>query len=236
VTIGILSDAHGNLEAFDLTLRVLEDQGVTSVYFLGDAVGYLPGPAVADALVASEIPAVRGNHEAMLLDARLRRDRDDVYRLGETAAAMSDATVEAIRAWPDHRRVEFGFGPALLLHGSPTDSVFGYLYPDTDLSPIAASPALAGVTVFMGNTHRPFVRRSGRTTFVNVGSCGLPRDVGGLGSACIVDDETGDIRILRFDIRAATSAALRRCGPVHPKTLEVLHREASEHVGELVPS
>jgi len=240
--IGLLSDAHGNVEAFERTLQVLGQLGAAKVYFLGDAVGYLPGAGVASLIVDREIPAVLGNHEAMLLDAGPDAgpdsgrggDREAVYRLAETAAAMPERVRRAVAAWPERRELQLDCGRVLLVHGSPRDPLGGYVYPDTDLAGLAADPSLQGAFVFMGNTHRPFAKRVGGVTFVNVGSCGLPRDVGHLGSCCLLDDQTGQARIVRFDIRAETAAALRRCGPVHARVLDALGRQETGVVGELV--
>jgi hypothetical protein len=97
------------------------------------------------------------------------------------------------------------------------------VYPDADLRPLER---LGTGAVFLGQTHRPFIGRSGETLVVNVGSCGLPRDCGDLGSACVFDDLTGVARIIRFDIREATRAALRRCGPVAPQVMAVFARRS----------
>jgi putative phosphoesterase len=237
VRIGVLSDAHGNIEAFELAMRLLERQRVDEIYFLGDSVGYLPGSSVAESVIEHGLPAVMGNHEAMLLelDPDLDLDEpDNAYRLRTTAATMPDSVRTAIADWPHRRSIELSSGTAYLLHGSPTDFVFGYVYPDTDLSGFAALPELAGTTVFMGNTHRPFVRSCGATKFVNVGSCGLPRDVGRLGSCCVFDDATDDVRIVRFDISAANAGARRRSGSIDQLVVEVMARDEGEYVGELV--
>jgi predicted phosphodiesterase len=234
VTIGILSDAHGNVEAFELARALLEREGVETMYFLGDAVGYLPGTAALEAVEGAGIECVRGNHEAMLLEPdRLPAD-DSAYRLRETAGAMPDRLRHVIESWPPTRRVQQPFGELVMLHGSPTDPMFGYVYPDTDLEPFAELPELRGAMVAMGNTHRPFVRVAGSTTFVNVGSCGLPRDIGTLGAACILDERTGAARIIRFDISAALRAALERVGPVHDLVHEVMGRTADDYEGDLV--
>lgn len=233
--IGLLSDAHGNLEAFDKALAVLDRLGAEQVYFLGDSVGYLPGAEVAARVVDLGLPSVLGNHEAMLLDPDCRHSgRDEAYRLVQTAAAMPARVRRAIERWPERRELQLGCGRAVLVHGSPADHLWGYVYPDTDLTGLAREPSLAGALVFMGNTHRPFLKTVGGATFVNVGSCGLPRDVGHLGSCCLLDDRTGEVRIIRFDIGAETTAALRRCGPVHARVLESLGRQETGVVGELV--
>src|SRR5690348_6939565 len=62
---GFLSDAHGNVEGFEAALSVLDRVGVDELYYLGDAVGYLPGAAVVGSLRRSGARAIMGNHEAM---------------------------------------------------------------------------------------------------------------------------------------------------------------------------
>jgi predicted phosphodiesterase len=234
MTVGFLSDAHGNVEAFELGHRVLRRFGVDAIYFLGDAVGYLPGPSVVEAVLAEGIASIRGNHEAMLLSTGSPIPHDDVYQLRPTATAMAPALLAAVARWPVSRELWLGNRRAVLVHGSPDDPTFGYVYPDQALDGLAARPELGDATVFMGNTHRPFVRHCGSTTFVNVGSCGLPRDVGTLGACCLFDEETGTARILRYDIREAVARARRRCGPFHEMVEQVLARTATSCVGELV--
>jgi predicted phosphodiesterase len=229
VILGLLSDAHGNREAFDQGLAVLREEGAQAVYFLGDAVGYLPGDSVVGAIREAGITPIRGNHEAMLL-AGPDPHREGIFRLGETAAAMSPTNRAFLEQWPDRLELHTESGPVLLVHGSPRKPLDDYVYPDTDLQPFDVPGTRA---VFMGQTHRPFVRTLGDTVFMNVGSCGLPRDCGHLGSAGLYDDVTAAARVVRFDIREATAAALRRCGPVAPEVLAVFDRRAERGcVGE----
>jgi len=103
------------------------------------------------------------------------------------------------------------------------------VYADTDLDAFAG---LGKRAVFMGQTHRPFVRQERDTLFVNVGSCGLPRDCGNLGAVCLFDDVQGTARIVRFDITSATTAALERCGPVASEVLAVFARRAPDGCGD----
>jgi len=224
VKLGFLSDAHGNREAFDLGILVLRSRGAETIYFLGDAVGYMPGDAVLDAIREAETIPILGNHDAALLAREIDPDREDVIRLQQTLQTASAANLEFVASWPDHRVIESPSGTILLVHGSPANRLDGYIYPDTDLKPISD---LGAHYVFLGHTHRPFVRRGEHATFVNVGSCGLPRDCGHLGAVSLFDTETGDVEILRFDIQDATRAALRRCGPVSPQVLAVFERRSS---------
>lgn len=230
--IGFISDAHGNVEAFCRGLHVLAAAGAEAIHFLGDAVGYLPGDEVVSELRARGIAAIRGNHEEMLLRGDAPESREPVYRLRQIAREMRPDNRAEIARWPATRTIDAPVGKLLLLHGSPSDPTFGYVYPDTDLS---GFDVMQHVAVFMGNTHRPFVRRTGSALFVNVGSCGLPRDTGDLGAVCLFDGSTGTAQIIRFNIEAETRAALARCGTVAPDVGAVFARRIAEgYVGTRV--
>jgi hypothetical protein len=100
----------------------------------------------------------------------------------------------------------------LLVHDGPTGDR-AHIYPDSDLTLFGPLPWAA---VCMGHTHRAFVRRVGATTFVNAGSCGLPRDDGQLGAVATLDTISGEAAVVRFDLVDATRRALERVGDVHP--------------------
>ena len=71
--VGLVSDAHGNADALEKCLDVIEREGARKTYFLGDAVGYFPEEnAVLDLLRSRGAICLRGNHEAMLLGKLLQ--------------------------------------------------------------------------------------------------------------------------------------------------------------------
>ncbi len=218
---GLLSDAHGNLEAFQQGVNLLRRLGAERLHFLGDAVGYLPGFAVLDVLAEENMESLLGNHEVMLLAGGITAQRDAVYQLMPMHQALGEARRQFIAALPTQRQWQAPCGPVLLVHGSPSAPTHGYVYPDTELD--GFTPA-AGSVVFMGHTHRPFQREAAGVRYINIGSCGLPRDAGSLGCAALFDDVTGAVQLLRFDIRNATQAALQRCGAVHPAVQAVFER------------
>jgi putative phosphoesterase len=231
--IGLLSDAHGNLEAFRQAVALLRRLGAQRLYFLGDAVGYLPGMAVVDEILIEGFDALMGNHEDMLLQqAPISPARDDLYRLMPMRALVTETQREKVSQWPRSRMLDAACGRVMLFHGSPVSPTNGYVYPDSALDDFSIDP---GSIVFMGHTHHPFQRQKNGVRYVNVGSCGLPRDAGALGCAALLDDETGAVRLLRFDIRAATAAALARVGDVHPAVRAVFHRPTPAGlVGDLI--
>ena len=65
--IGLIADAHGNLPAFEKALNILKKYGVSKIFFLGDAVGYIPHLGVLRLLRKNNIIAVKGNHEDNLI-------------------------------------------------------------------------------------------------------------------------------------------------------------------------
>jgi len=228
--LGVLSDAHGNLGGFRRAIRTLTSLGADSFVFLGDAIGYIPSPLVVRELMhmGASIRCIKGNHEHMLLSGAVSCN-ESVYQLRRTASMLNDTEIEFISSWPNEFVVESPIGTLLFIHGSPSDTTFGYVYPDTDLQQFACDTRF----VFMGHTHRPFIREGRSCTFVNAGSCGLPRDNGGVGAAAILDFATSVAEIVRFDVRGDLQAALSAAHPVHP-TVEQLLGRTGEAVGGVI--
>jgi len=230
--LGILSDAHGNRPAFDLAIDLLKDSGADRFVFLGDALGYLPTTDVIESIRSLEdkISCLRGNHEEDVLNNALDTSREPVYQHDVTRRLLTDTQTRFVRSWGTSWRLGCEAGSVLFVHGSPTDPLRGYVYPDTDLNTFGNSEQF----VFMGHTHRPFVRKLQDTTFVNVGSCGLPRDHGTLGAAALFDEQTGAIRLIRFEIGNTTERALSKLSSVHPSVLSLFGRVSQSFEGELI--
>ena len=223
--IGLISDAHGNIGAIRKAVEIIRRAGVGRIFFLGDAVGYIPSRLVLDFLDIEEIFSLKGNHEAMLLE-----EIDDVgesaariYRLEEVRKLLTEDEKVQISTRSAEANFECTAGRVLLCHGSPDEPLTGYIYPDTPLDTIARRDF---DVVFMGHTHRPFLRRSNGRLYVNVGSCGQPRDHGRFGSACVFDTDTGEATILRFDIHSETRDAIVAADLEETYVAEVLERVA----------
>jgi predicted phosphodiesterase len=230
-TIGLLSDAHGNPLGLRSAIAALRTAGVDTTYFLGDAVGYMPGEIeVLETLAAEGITCQRGNHEGMLLgELPLDPERDRAYGLAEARERMPERIRAFVAGWPDRRELEIGGRRVLLVHGSPRDHLSGYVYPDSDVDWIGN---LGYDAVFMGNTHRPFVTRRGGTLIVNVGSCGLPRDRGDLAACGVYDPAAHDCRILRVPVDPA--AVMAQFPQVTELVRECLRRRTARPFGSIV--
>jgi predicted phosphodiesterase len=219
--LGVVSDAHGNVAALRRALSVLRSAGAEEIAFLGDAVGYVPSIEAFDVVEDEGLPSLRGNHEDMLLEGTTPPDRDAIYRHAATANLLDASQRARMKAWPTRRLL--ASGTVLAIHGSPTDPISGYVYPDTPLDGFAPSTPI----VVMGHTHRPFVRQAGDVLYVNAGSCAMPRDTGGFGAVAIIDTVAGTARVLRFDIRDLIESIVNQF-TLHDDVLHALRRQVEE--------
>jgi putative phosphoesterase len=226
--LGILSDAHGNVEAFQLGLNILAEAGSDVIYFLGDSVGYIPDTGVVSLLRGGDIRSIKGNHDDMLVRRSATDDLDAAYRHGETFAILGDGERDFLMSLPLQLRLSGPEADILFVHGSPADPLTGYVYPDSSLSDFVDVNA---DVIFMGHTHHPFVRRLNEKLFVNVGSCGLPRGQDFRGSVCTFDVEKRDVEIIRYDISGCCERVLSRYS-LSPSVAALLKRCSQYKMGQ----
>lgn len=232
--IGVLSDAHGNALVFRRMLDALFKLGAEKIIFLGDAVGYIPSVDVLATLMdmGARVQCILGNHEQMLLDGQYPEHLESVYQIQATRSLLTPEQVDFISSWPKFREIEYPCGRALFVHGSPQDYQNGYVYPDTKLDVFDVPHDL----VFMGHTHRAFVRQQGARRFINVGSCGLPRDDGRYASSVLFDPKNGHVRLLRLDLSFFCADTYLARWVVHPSVTNLFLRRQDEVMGEFIES
>lgn len=198
--VAVFSDVHGNRPALERFISTIKDFGATTSIFLGDAIGYIPDPTVLDLLLSIETleVCILGNHEqSYFKNESSSRCENKIHAIGMSEVAAS--TKEAIRNWPTLVASQFNQIECVFVHGTIDNPTTGYCYPDSEINESEFD------FVFMGNTHRPFIRKAGRTTYVNVGSIGLPRDDGRFASFCIFNPEHGTVEIHRFSIESSNT-------------------------------
>ena len=231
--IGVLSDAHGNPAGLDACLTFLHSVRVDQVIFLGDATGYMPeANRVLEELRRCDAHCLLGNHDAMLLGTvPLPGQLDEVYKLRQTRELMHEEHTNELAGRMPWLEKHIEGRRMLFVHGSPWDPLTGYVYPDSELDTFGL---LAFDVVFMGHTHRPFIRRLNARTIINVGSCGLPRDRGDMASCAVYDTANGHCEIIRrrFDARAV---AERYRDWIHDQVRQCLLRDSAQGmVGRIV--
>ena len=228
---GIVGDIHGNLEALEVALGILEEQGVDQLLCLGDVVGYNADPVRCVEIIRDKCAAViKGNHERMVLglDRHVVR-QETADAITWTRDQLSDADITWLRNLPE--ALDVG-EHVRIVHGSPRDCdeyiLSGEIMRDNLLY---LEQQMPGVRVcFFGHSHYPMVvnmrelhMRFAETrrvrvvpdlvTLINPGSVGQPRDGCPLSAFALYDDETSEVTLFRapYDITKA-QAKIRAAG------------------------
>jgi len=182
--LGIVADVHCNAEALRIALERMGD--VDELICAGDAVyQFRFSNEVMRLLREREARYVLGNHEETLLG-----------RWGQHArsAAWVDASELAYMASRPGRIETVVDGKRLLVvHGSPFEPRYEYVYPN---SPTLSRMAETGVDyVVLGHTHYQMAERVGGTLVVNPGSAGEGRDPRNAFqlSYAVLDTATGEV-------------------------------------------
>jgi predicted phosphodiesterase len=221
----IIADIHGNLEAFQVVLEDIQEQGCTHYACLGDVVGYNANPKEClDKVRSMNIPCVKGNHDEYC-------STDDTMEGFNPAAAQAVAwtrkqLTEDDREWLRDLKYQRMVNNFTIVHATlDGPQRWGYVF---DKLAAAASFTYQSTNVcFFGHTHVPvaFMRDSmvrggtyskfkvepGKKYFVNVGAVGQPRDNNPKAAYVVYDLDEGtiELRRLEYDIAAAQKKIIK---------------------------
>ncbi len=150
--IAVISDIHGNMEAFGRVLDDISQLKVKKIVCLGDMIGYGPEPeAVVQRIQASKIPTVMGNHELAVANPKILKYFNPLARrsLQLTARMLSTDSMQYIR---DLKPVVILNG-SRLVHGVPPDSITSYLFQLSDAELAKTFDKYPEPVCFVGHTH-----------------------------------------------------------------------------------
>jgi predicted phosphodiesterase len=226
--IAVISDIHGNLEAFRQVLKDMEQMGVDKVICLGDNIGYGPEPnEVVHLINELDIACTMGNHELGIAQPEYMDWFNDSAKqsLLITLNLLNQDALHHIRALEPFL-VEAG---ALFVHGCPPDMITTYLFQLTDVELEALFLQIDQKISFVGHTHNLksvcFDGRAihhfrlargtvdigdGRRYIINIGSVGQPRDGNNNAKYVIWDTLRQEIeaRFVSYDIAKTASRIL----------------------------
>lgn len=203
---------------------MFDQQKVDATVCLGDLVGYFhQSLEVIDLMMRSGIPTIMGNHEAYLLgQLPCTAEKWAFISMDYVRKRITDAQRSWIERLPlsrdemiDGRRIGF-------FHGSPWNPLEEYVYPDHAQFERFADSGYD--FVFLGHTHYPLLKKAGRCTVVNPGSCGEPRQGDHRACAAIFDTVRAHVEFLNieYDVKAFLSEA--RTFGIPEKVIHVLER------------
>jgi putative phosphoesterase len=233
--IAVLSDIHGNWQAFKAVVSAIDSESPDQVVVGGDLVGGGGRLAdIVDAIHDRGWPCIAGNTDEMLwqpekiddLAARVPQMsrmwdviRDDI-RIAR--AALGSGRLHWLRELPD-RWIDSRLA---VVHASPGDK---WTSPPAN----ASDEDLAGVytsldrpVVVYGHLHVPFVRRLSGFTVANSGAVGLPNDGDPRAAYLIVSGAEVAIRRVEYDVELEI-ADRTRSGYPHVTWIGQILRTAS---------
>ncbi len=205
--IVLVSDIHSNLEALKSVSKNMPQQ---PIYCIGDFVGYGANPNEAIQWAKErEVTAVIGNHDYATITGDTEWfNKEAAAAIEWTRKHISTSGKKYLSSLPRRRVVKIGGLKMLMVHGSPTDTLFEYVHPATHEHLFNAYLKRFKVDIIvMGHTHIPFVWEGRKGFVVNPGSVGQPRSGGPNASYLIlkVEDKRVEFehRPTPYDTKAA---------------------------------
>ena len=169
MTIGIISDIHGNYEALKSVLGELDKMGISDIYCLGDVVGYYSQVnECCDELRNRNIPCLMGNHDWYMAGGGFcPRSRSVNDCLVYQRKVIRRDNIEWLRTFPVQRSV----GEIKMVHAGWADPIDEYIEPSEEYF-----AKVEGTVFVSGHNHMQRLDHYGAKTYCNPGSVGQPRD------------------------------------------------------------
>jgi predicted phosphodiesterase len=221
--VAIISDIHGNLDAFKQVLNDIDHSDIDAVVCLGDNVGYGPEPEqVIRQVLNLNIPCVMGNHERAVSDRAHMDWFNPAARksLQKTITMLSEESLNYIRGMKSSLVIY----QSRFVHGFPPDSTDIYLFQVPNHTLNQTFRKMKERLCFVGHTHElkligfdgkvsqyiPFKDgivkhlHKDRKYIVNVGSVGQPRDGNNNAKYVIwnTSEDSLEVRFVPYDIAA----------------------------------
>jgi predicted phosphodiesterase len=221
--IAVISDIHGNLEAFTSVLEDIQNQHVDSIVSLGDNIGYgADSEKVIQLLISNDIPSVLGNHEmAVLNDNVLNWYTGEIKKAIEIAiVSLSENSLKYLR----ESKISISNSNCFFVHGFPPDSFRLYLDQVGDDQLRQAFTEMKDYLCFVGHTHKLRILyyednqvlfrqinierlkiKKDKKYIINVGSVGQTREGSVQAKYIIWDSLTYELEIRAVDYDFATA-------------------------------
>ena len=220
--IAIVSDIHGNYDAFREVLADIDNLKIDRIISLGDNIGYGPEPdRVVQKIMQLGIPSVQGNHELAIKDEEYLNWFNPVARksLIKTRELLSESSIKYVSGlepfliWEDCRCV----------HGFPPDSPLIYMFQASEGRKKEIFEDVPQRINFIGHTHTLerisydgnrmdysdlfqgiSTLEADKKYIINIGSVGQPRDTSNDAKYVIWDASADaiEVRFVSYDIAA----------------------------------
>lgn len=228
--IAVISDIHGNIEAFEKVLRDIDYSYIDRIINLGDSIGYGPDPEkVLELIKKRNILNILGNHEQAVLDntCRFFFSESACKSIEHTLKFLTPASLSYLWKLPKFRVLK----KALFVHGCPPTSCETYLNYLSVREIENIFKSYNNKIAFAGHTHKLMlisynakavefhelsnlpVNLDGNLRYiVNVGSVGQPRDGDSRAGYVIWDIVQNSLEVKRipYDKKSTADKIIKR--------------------------
>ncbi|QDT65567.1 metallophosphoesterase family protein [Calycomorphotria hydatis] len=202
----LLADIHSNWPA----LAAIQES-FDACLFAGDLVDYGPHPTECINWAMKHVTAgIRGNHDHAVAQ-RIAGKGKGTYRAWSSEIrplqwkSLNGRQMKYLARLPLTKHLHLGDQSFYLVHGTPRDPLDEYL----GAQPEVWENRLEGIDadfVVVGHTHIPFAIEVGKTTVINPGSVGQPRDGNPHAAYAIIENGRVEFRRVEYDVNQTIQA------------------------------
>ena len=239
--LGLIADIHGNIEALDAVIEVLEQNGADLIVCAGDLVAYGANPnSVIKSLKNKGIMSVAGNYDDAVAWDKAKASRKASSALNEPLKQLAlDWTKQVIR--PEHKQYLRGLpwqltynlkGKHIVVLHAGLNYLDEWLVPEDETALEAMTSKLGADVVVLAHTHQAFVQQVKDTLFINPGAVGRSLDGNTKASCALLNLGTLKVKHFRveYDIKH-TVEAIRKSGM--PLDIALLVQRGARRIEEV---
>ena len=231
--IAVISDIHGNLEAFQAVIADMKDKHIYKVICLGDLIGYGPDPEAVVALFQkNHYFSILGNHEAALQTEKMRNCLN--FQARENSLHTEKLLSPESLTYCCSLEKNAVSADAVYVHGFPPTSVMQYITRMSDNKILSFFETFKKTLCFVGHSHEllmvswdnkelqkktlvkgTYSLSASAKYLINAGSVGQPRDGNNNAKYLIwdVNNKFIEVRYVPYDIKTTMQKIIDRGFP-----------------------
>ncbi|OOM82065.1 Bis(5'-nucleosyl)-tetraphosphatase, symmetrical [Clostridium puniceum] len=175
--IAVISDIHGNIDAFSTLLENVVKENVDTIICLGDLVGYGPYPNQVISMIRSRhILCIKGNYDSSVVDneySYIRETNLNSFSLPWTVNELTENNRIFLQNLPSAITLNIAGKNLLFVHGSP-NKINEYLLKDA-YNTLDIMNSINEDILLCAHTHLPDIKEFTNKLYINCGSVGKPK-------------------------------------------------------------
>lgn len=230
--IGIISDIHNNILAFDSALNYFEANNCERIICCGDIIGIGPFPeeTVRRVMSLDNLICVKGNHEDYLINTIDNKpfpvsmgSEEAKHHIWEYSL-LSEKSKEFLINLPCEKTISVHGLNILVIHYS-MDSENNYYNAVQNLTQYQCEQMFDNVdvdVVIFGHSHKQSVHQNAKTQYINIGSLGCPAKSKNVARAGMLNLEDGKVIFENVELIYDVSAVIAEIDRIrYPASSEI---------------